>query len=75
MQTGPHPQLLSQPPGAGSLASQARQSPLAQNWERGTGGEGLVRVLDEAGALIAIGRWEGGMIAPVKVLAGADATD
>jgi tRNA pseudouridine55 synthase len=33
-----------------------------------------VRVLDEAGALIAIGRWEGGMIAPVKVLAGADAT-
>ena len=33
-----------------------------------------VRVLDETGALLAMGRWEGQVI-PVKVLAGSAATD
>jgi tRNA pseudouridine55 synthase len=46
--------------------------PLSQHWERGLGGEGQpVRVVDEAGDLLAIGRWEAtsGIVAPVKVLA------
>jgi hypothetical protein len=33
-----------------------------------------VRVLDETGALLAIGRWEGNVV-PLKVLAGSAAAD